>query len=224
MDLFSNRHIGPRQQDVKPMLEKIGAASMDELIERCIPHSIRMSEPLDLPDGVSEFEYFNELRILAGRNKLYRSYIGLGYYNTIFPAVIQRNILENPAWYTSYTPYQAEISQGRLEALLNFQTMVMELSGMEIANASLLDEATAAAEAMIMMLNVRSRSQTKAGVNKFFVDENSFPNTIDVLKARAEPLGIDLVFGSFDSFMADNSFFGALLQFPSGDVASCEGR
>ena len=217
MDLFTNRHIGPRPHDVKPMLQRIGAKSIDELIDRCIPSSVRMKESLDLPEGISEYEYFNELKELAGRNKLYRSFIGLGYYNTIFPAVIQRNILENPAWYTSYTPYQAEISQGRLEALLNFQTMVMELSGMEIANASLLDEATAASEAMIMMFNVRTRAMVKAGAAKFFVDANSFPNTIDVLKARAEPLGIELVFGSFESGSLDGSYFGVLLQYPAGD-------
>ena len=164
MDLFTNRHLGPRPHDINPMLEKIGAASIDELVDRTIPSSIRMQDPLKLPDGLSEYEYFNELKEIAGKNKLYRSFIGLGYYNTIFPAVIQRNILENPSWYTSYTPYQAEISQGRLEALLNFQTMVMELTGMEIANASLLDEATAAAEAMIMMFNARPSAMAKAGV------------------------------------------------------------
>jgi len=176
-----------------------------------------MQEALDIPVGISEYEYFNELRKLAGRNKLYRTFIGLGYYNTVFPAVIQRNILENPSWYTSYTPYQAEISQGRLEALLNFQTMIMELTGMEIANASLLDEATAAAEAMIMMFNIRPRARVKAGVNKFFVDTNIFPNTLDVLKTRAESLDIELVFGSYDSASLDDSYFGSLIQYPSGD-------
>jgi glycine dehydrogenase len=174
MDLFSNRHIGPRQHDLAPMLLKIGAGSIDELIDRTIPATIRMKKPLDLPGGISEYEYFNELRKLAAGNRLYRSFIGLGYYNTIFPAVIQRNILENPAWYTSYTPYQAEISQGRLEALLNFQTMVMELTGMEIANASLLDEGTAAAEAMIMLYNSRDRSR-ESDNNRFFVMPIFFP-------------------------------------------------
>jgi glycine dehydrogenase len=217
MDLFSNRHIGPRQHDLAPMLLKIGAGSIDELIDRTIPATIRMKKPLDLPGGISEYEYFNELRKLAAGNRLYRSFIGLGYYNTIFPAVIQRNILENPAWYTSYTPYQAEISQGRLEALLNFQTMVMELTGMEIANASLLDEATAAAEAMIMIFNLRSREKVKSGANRFFVDAGTFPNTIDVLKTRAEPLGIELVTGSFDAVSLDGGFFGSLVQYPSGD-------
>ncbi len=217
MDLFTNRHIGPRPHDVPPMLERIGAASIKELIDRTLPASIRMKHALDIPGGISEYEYFNQLKELAGRNKLFRSFIGLGYYNTIFPAVIQRNILENPAWYTSYTPYQAEISQGRLEALLNFQTMVMELSGMEIANASLLDEATAAAEAMIMMFNLRSRAKLKAGVHKFFVDANTFPNTVDVLKTRAEPLEIELEIGSYESVSLDDSYFGALVQYPAGD-------
>jgi len=217
MDLFTNRHIGPRPKDINPMLEKIGAASIDELVDRTIPASIRMKDPLNLPDGLSEYDYFNELKEIAGKNKLYRSFIGLGYYNTIFPAVIQRNILENPSWYTSYTPYQAEISQGRLEALLNFQTMVMELTGMEIANASLLDEATAAAEAMIMMFNARPRAMTKAGIKKFFVDNNTFPNTIDVLKNRAEPLDIELVFGEFDTISLDDSYYGSLISYPSGE-------
>jgi glycine dehydrogenase len=217
MDLFTNRHIGPRNHEIHPMLEKIGVSSLDELIDSTIPASIRLKSPLDMPTGISEYEYFNELKKIAGRNKLYRSFIGLGYYNTIFPAVIQRNILENPAWYTSYTPYQAEISQGRLEALLNFQTMVMELTGMEIANASLLDEATAAAEAMIMMYNTRSRAKVKAGVCKFFVDTNIFPNTIDVLKNRSESLNIELVFDFFDSISLDENYFGCLIQYPSGD-------
>jgi glycine dehydrogenase len=199
------------------MLDRIGAGSLDELIDRTIPASIRMQDSLDMDPGISEYEYLNELRKLASRNKLYRSFIGVGYYNTILPAVIQRNILENPSWYTSYTPYQAEISQGRLEALLNFQTMVMELTGMEIANASLLDEATAAAEAMIMMFNTRPRSRVKAGANRFFVDTNTFPNTIDVLKARSEPLGIELVQDSFDSVSLDEGYFGCLVQYPSGD-------
>ena len=199
------------------MLERIGTGTIDELIDRTIPSSIRMQGTLDMPGGISEYEYFNELRQIASRNSLYRSFIGLGYYNTILPAVIQRNILENPSWYTSYTPYQAEISQGRLEALLNFQTMVMELTGMEIANASLLDEATAAAEAMIMMFNLRPRAKAKAGASKIFVDTSTFPNTIDVLKARAEPLGIELVFGSFDSVSLDEGYFGCLVQYPSGE-------
>ena len=164
MDIFTNRHTGPREKEIEPMLKRIGVGSLDELIDKTIPGSIRTDSALALPEGTSEFEYFNRLREVASRNKMFRSYIGLGYYNTIFPAVIQRNILENPSWYTSYTPYQAEISQGRLEALLNFQTMVMELTSMEIANASLLDEPTAAAEAMSMMFNLRTRSMVKSTV------------------------------------------------------------
>jgi glycine dehydrogenase len=217
MDNFTDRHIGPRQKDIEPMLEKTGCNSLDELIDRTIPASIRMGSPLDLPDGISEYEYFNRLRGMASKNKLYRSYIGLGYYNTIFPAVIQRNILENPAWYTSYTPYQAEISQGRLEALLNFQTMVMELTAMDIANASLLDEPTAAAEAMGMMFALRSRELVRSGAVKFFVDENVFATTLDLLQTRAEPLGIELVKGRYEEFTPGEGFFGSFLQYPAAD-------
>ncbi len=217
MDSFTNRHIGPRKEDVGPMLKKIGTGSMDELIGKTIPGSIRMDSDLALPEGLSEYEYFNNLREIASGNKVFRSYIGLGYYNTVFPAVIQRNILENPSWYTSYTPYQAEISQGRLEALLNFQTMVMELTAMDIANASLLDEPTAAAEAMTMMYNVRSREMVKSGVVKFFADRNIFPQTLDVLRTRAEPLGIELVQGHYDDFSAGEKFFGSLVQYPAAD-------
>jgi len=217
MDQFTNRHIGPRKNDASLMLEKIGARTFEELIEQTIPSSIRMENFLDLPDGISEYEYFNTLKEIASRNKVYRSFIGLGYYNTILPAVIQRNILENPAWYTSYTPYQAEISQGRLEALLNFQTMVMELTGMEIANASLLDEPTAASEAMIMMYNARSRTMVREAAVKFFADENIFPQTLDLLTTHAEPLGIELVFGSFESASLDEGYFGALVQYPAAD-------
>ena len=217
MDQFTYRHIGPRKNDAALMLKKIGARTFEELIDQTIPSSIRMENPLELPEGISEYEYFNSLKEIASRNKVYRSFIGLGYYNTILPAVIQRNILENPAWYTSYTPYQAEISQGRLEALLNFQTMVMELTGMEIANASLLDEPTAASEAMIMMYNARSRTMVREGVVKFFADENTFPQTLDLLTTHAEPLGIEMVFGSFESVSLDEGYFGALVQYPGAD-------
>ena len=217
MDQFTYRHIGPRKNDAALMLKKIGVRTLEELIDQTIPSSIRMENPLGLPEGISEYEYFNSLKEIASRNKVYRSFIGLGYYNTILPAVIQRNILENPAWYTSYTPYQAEISQGRLEALLNFQTMVMELTGMEIANASLLDEPTAASEAMIMMYNARSRTMVREGVVKFFADENTFPQTLDLLTAHAEPLGIELVYGSFESVSLDEGYFGALVQYPGAD-------
>ena len=217
MDQFTNRHIGPRQDDAAVMLGKIGVRNMKDLMDKTIPFSIRMQEPLDLPEGISEYEYFNSLKEMAARNKLFRTFIGLGYYNTITPAVIQRNILENPAWYTSYTPYQAEISQGRLEALLNFQTMVMELTGMDIANASLLDEPTAAAEAMIMMYNARPRAMVREGVVKFFADENTFPQTLDLLATHAAPLGIELVLGANGSVELDKGYFGALVQYPAAD-------
>jgi glycine dehydrogenase len=172
------------------MLKKTGLGSLDDLIMQTIPASILMKKPLHLPEGISEYEYLKYIREIGRKNKLFRSFIGMGYYNTITLPVIQRNILENPAWYTSYTPYQAEISQGRLTALLNFQTMVMDLTGMEVANASLLDEATAAAEAMIMMFSCRSREATREGRSKFFADENIFPQTFAVMQTRALPLGI----------------------------------
>ena len=179
---FALRHIGPRPYEVPEMLEAVGVSSLDELIDQTVPPAIRLENEMNLPDGISEHEYFQLIRSIAKKNKLYKTYIGMGYYNTVTPAVILRNILENPSWYTSYTPYQAEISQGRLEALLNFQTVVMELTGLPIANASLLDEATAAAEAMIMMLNTRPRAKAKAGANQFFVDKNIFPQTLEVVK------------------------------------------
>jgi glycine dehydrogenase len=216
-DHFSHRHLGPRQPEVNAMLEKIGVSSLDELVQKTIPSAIYKKQALNLPEGIDEHAYLQKMREIAGKNKMFRSYIGLGYYNTNLPAVIQRNILENPNWYTSYTPYQAEISQGRLEALLNFQTMVMELTGMAIANASLLDEATAAAEAMIMLFNARSRTAVKEGRNKFFVDENIFPQTRAVLKTRAEPLGIVLQFGAYEAMSPDGSVFGCFVQYPAAD-------
>ncbi len=216
-DNFINRHNGPRDTEVDEMLKTIGVSSIDELIDKTIPDSIRLKDPLDLPDGISEYEYFKKIRCIASKNKIFKSYIGQGYYDTILPAVIQRNILENPSWYTSYTPYQAEISQGRLEALLNFQTVVMDLTGMEIANASLLDEATAAAEAMIMMFNTRPRSAVKSGHNIFFVDDNIFKQTLDVLITRAEPLGIELKTGKFGEYEFEEKTFGALIQYPAAD-------
>jgi glycine dehydrogenase len=211
---FSNRHIGPSLQEQEEMLTKIGVKSIDELIDQTVPRSIRINRELNVPEGLTEFQYANHINEIGAKNKLFRSYIGMGYYGTIVPAVIQRNVLENPGWYTAYTPYQAEISQGRLEALLNFQTMVMDLTGMELANGSLLDEATAAAEGMIMLYNVRSRQQTKAGINKFFVSENCFPQTIDVIKTRALPLGIELVFGDESTFEPTTDYFGLALQYP----------
>ncbi|MFA8300060.1 MAG: aminomethyl-transferring glycine dehydrogenase [Hyphomicrobiales bacterium] len=212
---FTKRHIGPRQSEVKSMLDKIGVTSIDELIEKTIPAAIRAPKPLNLGEGMNEYEYLNHIKALAAKNKIYRSFIGMGYYNTITPGVITRNILENPGWYTSYTPYQAEISQGRLEALLVYQTMVAELTALPLANASLLDEGTAAAEAMIMFYNSRPRAQAKAGANIFFVDENTFSQTKDVIITRAEPLGIELQFGDFKSFDFNDKVFGCLVQYPN---------
>jgi len=217
LDNFIQRHNGPRDHEIGKMLEKIGVSSLDHLIDKTVPTAIRLEKPMPLAKGISEYEYISKLRKIAAKNKLYKSFIGLGYYDTIMPAVVQRNILENPSWYTSYTPYQAEISQGRLEALLNFQTVVMELTGMEIANASLLDEATAASEAMIMLFNARSRAQAKAGVNVFFVDKNVFPQTYDVIVTRAIPLGIEVVTGNFADFELNEKVFGALVQYPAAD-------
>ena len=217
LDNFMQRHIGPRDHEIGKMLEKIGVSDLDELIDKTVPKSVHFKEELNLENGLSEYEYSNKLRKIASKNKLYKTFIGLGYYDTILPAVIQRNILENPSWYTSYTPYQAEISQGRLEALLNFQTVVMNLTGMELANASLLDEATAAAEAMIMLFNARPRAQAKAGVNVFFIDENLFPQTIDVIETRATPLGIEVVKGNFKEFALNDKVFGAIVQYPAAD-------
>ncbi|MFP4448449.1 MAG: aminomethyl-transferring glycine dehydrogenase [Bacteroidales bacterium] len=217
IEKFIDRHIGPRDEDLPVMLKKVGVKSLDELIDKTIPKSIQLDKPLELDEPMSEREYLEHLRNIGSKNKLYRSYIGLGYYDTITPSVIIRNILENPGWYTSYTPYQAEISQGRLEALINFQSVVMELTGMELANASLLDEASAAAEAMIMMANLRKRSAIKKGANKFFVDQNTFPQTLEVLKTRAEPLGIELIIDDYKKFDFDETVFGLIVQYPAGD-------
>lgn len=212
---FIKRHNGPREKEVNQMLEKIGVSSLNELIEKTVPKAIRLKKPLNLPDGLNEYEYLNHIKKIAARNKIYKSYIGLGYYNTITPGVITRNILENPGWYTSYTPYQAEISQGRLEALLNFQTMVSDLTGLPLANASLLDEGTAAAEAMIMLFNTRPRAAVKREANIFFVSEDMFPQTIDVIKTRAVPLGIKLEIGDFNKFEFNDKVFGAIVQYPN---------
>ncbi len=217
IDHFAYRHTGPRPEEIPAMLEKIGARSLDELVEKAIPGSIRLKENLKLKPGISEQTYFERIREIASRNKLYKTYIGMGYYNTIMPAVIQRNILENPGWYTSYTPYQAEISQGRLEALLNFQTVVLELTGMELANASLLDEGTAAAEAMIMLYNARPKETIARASSSFFVDDNVFPQTLDVIKTRAGVLGITVVTGDYASLEPTDALFGALVQYPAGD-------
>ncbi|MFN8241890.1 MAG: aminomethyl-transferring glycine dehydrogenase [Bacteroidales bacterium] len=214
-DRFVERHIGPRESDLPGMLGTIGVSSLDELIEKTVPSSLRLVKELELPAPMTEYEYLNHIRAIGARNKQFRSFIGQGYYGVAVPSVIIRNVLENPSWYTSYTPYQAEISQGRLEALLNYQTMIIELTAMEIANASLLDEATAASEAMIMMFNARSRAAVKAGANKFFVDENIFLQTLDVLVTRSAPLGIELVKGKWNAFEFNESFFGSLIQYPA---------
>jgi len=214
---FFTRHIGPREDEIPHMLEKIGVDTLDELIDKTVPASIRLNKPVDLPESLSENEYFKYIKKIGAKNKIFKSYIGMGYYGTIFPAVIQRNILENPSWYTSYTPYQAEISQGRLEALLNFQTVIMDFTGMEIANASLLDEATAAAEAMTMIFNLRSREAIHSEYNIFFVDENIFPQTMQVLKTRAKSLGIKLLTGKYDQLKWELQIFGAFLQYPAND-------
>lgn len=211
---FTRRHNGPNEKDLPEMLEMAGVKDLDQLIDETLPKAIRMKKPLNLPDGINEYEYIMHLREIASKNKLFRTYIGLGYYNTILPGVIQRNILENPGWYTSYTPYQAEISQGRLEALLNFQTVITELTGLPMANASLLDEGTAAAEAMIMAYNARPRAQVKAGVDTFFVSEKLFPQTIDVIKTRANPLGIKVIIGDHQAFEFGENIFGAIVQYP----------
>jgi len=211
---FSLRHIGPREADQKQMLATIGVDSLDQLINETIPDDIRLKKDLALDEPMSEQDYLLHIYDLSKKNKVFKSFIGLGYHPVIMPAVIQRNILENPGWYTAYTPYQAEIAQGRLEALLNFQTMITDLTGMEIANASLLDESTAAAEAMSLLFAVRDRDQKKANINKFFVSENILPQTLSLLQTRANPIGVELVIGNEDTFDFSAAFFGAILQYP----------
>ena len=214
---FDERHNGPDKGQIDFMLQTVGVSDLDELIRKTIPESILIKGGLNMEEGLSEFEYLRKLRKASFKNKLFKSYIGLGYYNTIVPGVIQRNIFENPGWYTAYTPYQAEISQGRMEALLNYQTLVCDLTGMELANASLLDESTAAAEAMHMFLASRSREQVTSNANKFFVSDECFPQTIGVLVTRSAPLGIELVIGNCSEFKPDHSYFGMLLQYPGKD-------
>ncbi|MFS4482208.1 aminomethyl-transferring glycine dehydrogenase [Hyunsoonleella sp. 2307UL5-6] len=214
---FALRHIGPREEDQKLMLNAIGLDTIDELITETIPNDIRLKNGLNLEDPMTEYEYLLHIHELSKKNKARKTYIGLGYHPTVMPAVIQRNILENPGWYTAYTPYQAEIAQGRLEALLNFQTMVTDLTGMELANASLLDESTAAAEAMSLLFAVRSRPQKKAGINKFFVSEQILPQTLSLLQTRSTPIGIELVIGKENDFDFSTEFFGAILQYPGKD-------
>jgi glycine dehydrogenase len=211
---FSDRHIGPRKSEISTMLKSVGVDTINDLINQTIPSHIQLSSDMDLPKPLSEHRFIEHMKTLASQNCCYRSYIGMGYFNTVLPAVIQRNILENPGWYTSYTPYQAEISQGRLEALLNFQTMVSDLTAMDLANASLLDEGTSAAEAMIMLYNSRTRSQKKENVNKFFVSEMCLPQTIDILNTRSEPLGIEIIIGNHLEYDFSKSCFAVLLQYP----------
>jgi glycine dehydrogenase len=213
-DNFVNRHIGPSPAEMNEMLAAVGAKSLDELIEQTIPSAIRLQKPLQVEAGLTEFDYLRHLKAIGAKNKVFRSYIGLGYSETIVPPVVQRNILENPGWYTAYTPYQAEIAQGRLEALLNFQTMVMDLTAMPLANASLLDEATAAAEAMSMLFSNRSRDAVKRNANKFFAANTCNPQTLDLLRTRSTPLGIELVIGDHQSFVPTEEFFGVLVQYP----------
>lgn len=211
---FTKRHVGPSNADIEKMLQTIGMKSIEELVSQTVPADIRLPKPLSIAAGMNEYEVQNHLAEIGSKNKVFRSFIGMGYYNTILPGVIQRNILENPSWYTSYTPYQAEISQGRLEALLNFQTMVSDLTAMPICNASLLDEGTAAAEAMIMAFNARKREKVKAGANSFFVSERLFPQSIEVIKTRALPLGIDIIIGDHKTFSFSENIYGAIVQYP----------
>lgn len=218
LDKFSGRHIGPTESERAEMLKVIGVDSLEALISQVIPATIRLKEPLKMAqEGMSEYEYLNHIKAIAAKNRPYRTFIGMGYYPTASLSVVTRNIFENPAWYTSYTPYQAEISQGRLEALLNFQTMVTSLTGMEISNCSLLDEANAAAEAMNMMSNARSRASVKEGRKSIFVDENIFPQTLDLLLTRSEPLGYEIIMGDYKEYEFDGTEFGAILQYPAGN-------
>ena len=211
---FQNRHIGPNKKEQEKMLATIKADTLEQLIVETVPDNIRLKNPLDLDPAMSEYEYLSHIKELSEKNKVFKSYIGLGYHEAIVPSVIQRNILENPGWYTAYTPYQAEIAQGRLEALLNYQTMICDLTGMELANASLLDESTAAAEAMALLFDVRERSKKKAGAHKFFVSEEMLPQTVALLQTRATPIGIELVIGNHENFDFSSEFFGAILQYP----------
>ena len=214
---FSKRHIGIEENDLPKMLKTIGAESIDELISQVVPEKIRLPKPLDLPEALTEQEYMAHIKEVAQKNMQFDNYIGLGYYGTATPSVVLRNIYENPVWYTSYTPYQAEISQGRLEALLNFQTMVCDLTNLPLSNCSLLDEATAAAEAMTMMAGLRSKEQVKEGVNTLFVDKNIFPQTLAVLNTRSVPQGIRLLVGDWKTFDFSEKVFGAIVQYPNSD-------
>ena len=211
---FAQRHIGPNEEEKQQMLDAIGLNSVAALIEETVPEAIRATAPIDLPEGISEHAFLNHIKALSEKNQLFDTYIGLGYHPTVTPPVIQRNILENPGWYTAYTPYQAEIAQGRLEAIFNFQSVVCELTGMPLANASLLDESTAAAEAMTMLFSARTREQKAAQAMQFFVDENVLPQTLSLLQTRSQPLGIELVVGDVTSAAFSPEFYGALIQYP----------
>ena len=213
---FTRRHIGPNSSELNKILSTIGVTSVEQLLEQTIPEKIRLKNDLNIPEGISEMEFLKEIKKLSSLNQKFKTYIGLGYHDTFTPSVIQRNILENPGWYTAYTPYQPEIAQGRLEALLNFQTMVCDITKMEIANASLLDEGTSAAEAMIMMYNNRSKDQKSTNQNKFYVDSNIFPQTLAVLSTRAKPLDIELIVGDIKELNEDE-FFGCIIQYPGKD-------
>ena len=213
---FAHRHIGPNPTELNIILKTIGVESVEELLNQTIPDNIRLKKDLNIPEGISEMEFLKEIKKLSSLNKNFKTYIGLGYHDTFTPSVIQRNILENPGWYTAYTPYQPEIAQGRLEALLNFQTMICDLTKMELANASLLDEGTAAAEAMIMMFNNRSKQQKSSNENRFYVDSNILPQTLSVLKTRANPLDIEIISGDIKS-ISQNDFFGCIIQYPGKD-------
>ena len=213
-DDFSSRHIGPSDKDIKKMLDTMGLDSIEKLLNETIPETIRLKHPLKIPNGIGEHEFAREIRKLSEENKIFDCYIGLGYNPTILPGVIQRNILENPGWYTSYTPYQAEIAQGRLEALFNFQTMVCDLTKMDLANASLLDEGTAAAEAMIMLFNNRNKEKKLNDFNYFYVDKNIFPQTLSILETRSNPLGIKLIIEDLNKITFNKKFFGGIFQYP----------
>lgn len=221
---FQARHIGPNEREAHEMLKAIGASSLDQLIDETIPSTIRMKKPLDLPASMSEYRFLQSFRTIARKNKVYKSYLGQGYYHCVTPPIIQRNIFENPGWYTQYTPYQAEIAQGRLEALLNFQTMVMDLTGMEVANASLLDEGTAAAEAMSMAYGIVNKQQNGRPADRFFVSNKCFIQTIEVVRSRALPYNIEVVVGDHKTVKIDSKFFGALIQYPAEDGAVLDYR
>ena len=224
MTNFSSKHIGISKDQKKEMLNSLGINSIDELISETIPKNIRLNKELDLDEALTENEFLNHIKKLGGKNKNYKSFIGLGYNESIIPSVIKRNILENPSWYTAYTPYQAEIAQGRMEALLNYQTIICDLTGMELSNASLLDESTSAAEAMTMLFSIRTKDQKKENRNKFFVSDDTFLQTISLLQTRAEPLGIEVVIGKINEFNCSDEFYGCFMQYPGihGNIIDLE--